>query len=119
MADQAKAIGKEGQKLMETLSMNRVYDYMFHLITEYSKLQDFKPVPPSSAQELCPESLICIADGKQREFLQQSTVLPSHAPPCSLQPANSNLINSWIQQKKKIVKDVEDMEKVEAQRRSN
>ena len=76
MADQAKVIGKKAQNLMESLSMDRVYDYMFHLITEYSKLQDFKPVPPSSAQEVCPESLLCFADEKKRQFLEKSTVFP-------------------------------------------
>ncbi|KAB1201429.1 KDEL motif-containing protein 2 [Morella rubra] len=109
---EAKAIGKEGQKLMETLSTDKVYDYMFHLITEYSKLQDFKPVPPSSAQRLCSDSLLCIADYEQRQYLQQSTTFPSQAPPCTLQPADRNVIKSWKQQKKKIIKDVEDMEKV-------
>lgn len=118
MADQAKAIGKEGQTLMKTLSMDRVYDYMFHLITEYSKLQNFKPVPPSSALEVCPKSLLCFADDKQRQFLEKSTAFPSQAPPCTLQPANSNLINGLIQQKKKNIKDVEDMEKLKAQRHS-
>ena len=118
MADQARAIGKEGQNLMESLSMDRVYDYMFHLITEYSKLQDFKPVSPSSALEVCSESLLCFADEKQRQFLQKSTAFPSESPPCTLQPANSNVIKSWIQQKNKNIKDVEDMEKVKSQRRS-
>ncbi|GMY10590.1 O-glucosyltransferase rumi homolog [Fagus crenata] len=115
---EARAIGKEGQNLMESLSMDRVYDYMFHLITEYSKLQDFKPVSPSSALEVCSESLLCFADEKQRQFLQKSTAFPSEAPPCTLQPANSNVIKSWIQQKNKNIKDVEDMEKVKSQRRS-
>jgi hypothetical protein len=119
MADQAKAIGKEGQNLMEILSMDRVYDYMFHLITVYSKLQNFKPVPPSSALEVCPKSLLCLADDKQRQFLEKSTALPSQAPPCSLQTANSNLINGLIQQKKKSIKDVEDMEMLKVQRRSH
>ncbi|KAB1225829.1 O-glucosyltransferase rumi [Morella rubra] len=117
-SSEAKAIGKEGQKLMETLSTDSVYDYMFHLIAEYSKLQDFKPVPPSSAKQLCSDSLLCIADYEQRQYLQQSTAFPSQAPPCTLLPADRNVIKSWKQQKKKIIKDVEDMEKVKAQRRS-
>ncbi|XP_059430144.1 uncharacterized protein LOC132163790 [Corylus avellana] len=116
---EAKAIGKEGQTLMETLSMDRVYDYMFHLITEYSKLQNFKPVPPSSALEVCPKSLLCLADDKQRQFLEKSTAFPSEAPPCSLQSADSNLIKGLIQQKNKSIMDVEDMEKLKVQRRSH
>ncbi|GAB4858876.1 hypothetical protein Ancab_010353 [Ancistrocladus abbreviatus] len=39
---EAEAVGREGQHFMDSLSMGRVYDYMYHLITEYSKLLDFK-----------------------------------------------------------------------------
>lgn len=45
--------------------MDHVYDYMYHLIVEYSKLQDFKPAPPSLAQEVCVESILCVADKQQ------------------------------------------------------
>ncbi|CAN6692979.1 unnamed protein product [Malus baccata var. baccata] len=47
---EAKAMGQRGQDFMESLSMDRVYDYMFHLITEYSKLLDFKSDIPASAR---------------------------------------------------------------------
>ncbi|XP_024026706.1 O-glucosyltransferase rumi homolog [Morus notabilis] len=106
---EAKAIGKGGQEFMESLSMNRVYDYMFHLINEYSKLQTFKPVRPSSALEVCPESLLCHADSKQRKLLEKSTAHPSPNPPCSLQPPDSDIIKSWVQQRRKTIKDIEDM----------
>ncbi|CAK9164206.1 unnamed protein product [Ilex paraguariensis] len=83
---EAEKIGRGAQDFMENLSMRRVYDYMYHLITEYSKLQDFTPVLPSSAQEICVDSLLCFADEKQRQFLKKSTSLPSPAPSCTLQP---------------------------------
>ncbi|KAJ7959817.1 O-glucosyltransferase rumi-like protein [Quillaja saponaria] len=83
---EAEAIGKGGQDFMESLSMDRVYDYMFHLISEYSKLQHFKPTPPSTALEVCAESLLCFADEKQKQFLKKSTTFPSQSPPCTLQP---------------------------------
>ncbi|KAF8402652.1 hypothetical protein HHK36_010741 [Tetracentron sinense] len=107
----AEAIGKGGQDFMEGLHMDRIYDYMYHLITEYSKLQDFKPVPPSSAQELCMESLLCFADPKQRQILERSTASPSSALPCRLQPVDHDLMEKWIQQKWKIISDVRDLEK--------
>lgn len=107
---EAKAIGKGGQDFMESLNMDQVYDYMFHLITEYSKLLDFKPVPPSSAQEVCMESLLCLADPEQRQFLERSIALPSPDPPCNLQPAKSNVIKSLIDHKKRIIKDIKEME---------
>ncbi|KAJ4725584.1 O-glucosyltransferase rumi [Melia azedarach] len=81
---EAAAIGQAGQDFMESLSMDRVYDYMFHLINEYSKLLDFKPAPPSSSLEACMESLLCLADPMQRKFLEKATAYPSVAPPCRL-----------------------------------
>ncbi|KAL5814779.1 hypothetical protein ACOSQ4_025420 [Xanthoceras sorbifolium] len=106
---EAKAIGERGQDFMESLSMDRIYDYMFHLITEYSKLLDFKPSPPSTALEVCSDSLLCLADPKAKQFLERSTTIPSPTPPCKLQPADGNLIRNWMQQKKNVINDVETM----------
>nr|UYE91542.1 putative glycosyltransferase [Anoectochilus roxburghii] len=87
----AEAIGQKGQKLMEELSMDRVYDYMFHLIQEYSKLQDFKPAPPRSSLEVCPDTVLCFADDKQRELLEKSSSSPAATAPCILpQPEGYN-----------------------------
>ncbi|EOY33718.1 hypothetical protein QUC31_018795 [Theobroma cacao] len=108
---EAEAIGKRGQQLMESLSMDQVYDYMFHLISEYSKLQDFKPVPPSSAQEVCEESLLCLAEPKQKEYLKRAAAVGSPTPPCSLaKPPNSNFFNILTEHKKKLIQHVKDME---------
>ncbi|XWS74020.1 hypothetical protein CRYUN_Cryun02cG0179600 [Craigia yunnanensis] len=107
----AEAIGKRGQQLMESLSMDRVYDYMLHLISEYSNLQDFKPVPPSSAQEVCEESVLCLAEPKQREYLRRAAAGGSSTPPCSLTKCpNINFFYIWTEQKKKIIEHVKDME---------
>ncbi|KAH0667221.1 O-glucosyltransferase rumi [Solanum tuberosum] len=81
---EAEAIGKAGQDFMESLSIDRIYDYMYHLISEYAKLQDFVPVPPSSALELCINSVLCFADDQQKQFLKKSLVFPSNESPCSL-----------------------------------
>lgn len=81
---EAEKIGKAGQDFMESLTMDRVYDYMLHLITEYSKLLDYKPAPPSSALEACVESLLCLADPKQRQNLEKAAASPSPYPPCTL-----------------------------------
>ncbi|ONK72149.1 uncharacterized protein A4U43_C04F16300 [Asparagus officinalis] len=66
------------------LDMDRVYDYMYHLIVEYSKLQDFKPAPPPNAQEVCMESVLCLADDKQKQFLERSYASPATYVPCAL-----------------------------------
>ncbi|KAM1494808.1 hypothetical protein ACFXTO_029602 [Malus domestica] len=106
---EAKAMGQRGQDFMESLSMDRVYDYMFHLIMEYSKLLDFEPDIPASAMEVCTESLLCLADPKQREWLKRSTAYPSPSPPCTLPSADSNLIKRWKRKKQETMDAVEDM----------
>lgn len=88
-SSQAESIGRAAQDFMGNLSMDRVYDYMYHLITEYAKLQDFKPVLPSNALEVCVDSVFCFANENQRQFLERSFVFPSSAPPCSLPPPPS------------------------------
>ncbi|KAL7587002.1 hypothetical protein Lser_V15G38294 [Lactuca serriola] len=100
---EAKAIGKAGQGFMEELNMERVYDYMYHLITEYSKLLDFKPVSPESALEECVESLLCYADETQRGVLERSATFPSSAPPCKLPPPNAEIIKKQIEEKRKVI----------------
>ena len=103
---QAEAIGKAGQDYLDTLNMDRVYDYMYHLIKEYSKLQDFKPIPPSSAQELCIESLLCFADPKQKQFLEQSATSLSSMPPCVLPKPDYGILKTWKKQKETMVQDI-------------
>lgn len=88
---EAEAIGKAGQEFMETLSMERVYDYMYHLISEYAKLQDFRPVPASSSHEVCAESLLCFAEPSKRQFLEQSATVLAISPPCILPGADGRI----------------------------
>lgn len=95
---------------MESISMDRIYDYMFHLISEYSKLQKFKPEKPSSAKEVCAGSLLCFAEQKERELLERSRVVPSLDRPCKLPDADRNRLERLIQQKKKTIEDVRYME---------
>lgn len=84
----AQAIGNEASSfIQEKLNMDHVYDYMFHLLTEYSKLQKFKPTKPHKAVELCAESMACPARGVERKFLMESMVKAPHSSaPCSLSP---------------------------------
>lgn len=64
--------------------MRNVYDYMFHLLNEYSKLLKFKPTIPPNAQKLCSETT---EQGLWKEFMVQSIVKsPSDKPPCALPP---------------------------------
>lgn len=100
-------MGKAAQNLMESISMDGVYDYMYHLLNEYSKLLDFKPVRPSTAIEVCYQSLLCYADEKKRRFLERSTAFPSLNPPCKLPPRDDNYIKSWMEKKSKAIEEAE------------
>lgn len=67
--------------------MDYVYDYMLHLLTEYTKLQTFKPTIPEKAIELCPESMACLANGNWDNFMEESLVKsPSDKLPCTMPP---------------------------------
>lgn len=84
----AQAIGKAAASfIQEELKMEYVYDYMFHLLTQYSKLLTFKPTIPPDAIELCSEAMACPAQGLTQEFMTESLVKsPAETSPCTLPP---------------------------------
>ncbi|GKA72329.1 lipopolysaccharide-modifying protein [Tanacetum coccineum] len=46
-------IGKAASRfIQEDIKMDNVYDYMFHLLTAYSKLMKYKPTVPENATEI-------------------------------------------------------------------
>ncbi|KAJ8771421.1 hypothetical protein K2173_026598 [Erythroxylum novogranatense] len=84
----AQAIGKAGSRFIQhDLNMDYVYDYMFHLLSEYSKLLTFKPTLPPNARELCPEKIFCKVEGVAKSFITESMVKsPAERRPCTLLP---------------------------------
>lgn len=67
--------------------MQNVYDYMFHALNEYAKLQRYEVTVPPDAVEICSESMACSANGLVKKFMEDSLVkAPSNALPCSLPP---------------------------------
>lgn len=67
--------------------MDYVYDYMFHLLTQYSKLLKYKPTVPKGAVELCSESMACPAQGFEKKFMTESLVKgPALSEPCTMPP---------------------------------
>ncbi|KAL2611116.1 hypothetical protein R1flu_022808 [Riccia fluitans] len=69
----AVAVGKAGEEFLRTeLNMNNVYDYMFHLISEYARLQTFKPVVPEAAEVVTESYILCLAEPQFRSVLQKS-----------------------------------------------
>ena len=85
---QAEKIGKEGSKfIMEELKMKNIYDYMFHLLSEYGKLLKYKPTVPPHAIEVCLESMVCNSPGKEKQWKIDSMAKgPSQTGPCTIPP---------------------------------
>ena len=81
--------------------MDYVYDYMFHLLTEYAKLLRFKPTKPPEAVEICSESLACQAIGLEKMFMEDSMMRSaSDAGPCDLPPPFSTEEFKALQRKR-------------------
>lgn len=111
---QAQAIGKAASSfIQEELKMDYVYDYMFHLLTEYSKLLTFKPTIPPNAIELCSEAMACPAEGLTRKFMMESLVKsPADASPCMMPPPyDPASIHFVLSRKQNSIKQVENWER--------
>ena len=103
-------IGEAASKfIQEDLKMDRVYDYMFHVLNEYAKLLQFKPTIPPSAVELCSETMACAAKGTWKNFMVESMVkYPSDELPCTLPPPyDSPAIRNFLERKANSTKQVE------------
>ncbi|EOA23765.1 hypothetical protein CARUB_v10016976mg [Capsella rubella] len=84
----AQDIGKKASEFVQQeLKMDYVYDYMFHLLTQYSKLLRFKPEIPQNSTEVCSETMACPRDGNERKFMMESLVKrPAETGPCAMPP---------------------------------
>ncbi|KAL1355816.1 hypothetical protein HN51_007793 [Arachis hypogaea] len=84
----AQDIGKAASKfIQEELKMEYVYDYMFHLLNEYSKLLNYEPEVPEGAVEVCAEAMACTRSGLEKQFMIESMMNePSTKAPCTLPP---------------------------------
>lgn len=95
--------------------MGYVYDYMFHLLTEYAKLLKFKPAIPQNAKELCLESMVCQSKGLERKYMMDSMVKGiglDHTNPCTMPtPYGPSSIYSFFQSKSDSLKQVDIWEK--------
>lgn len=111
---QAQAIGKAASNfIQDDLKMDKVYDYMLHLLTEYSKLLKYKPTIPEKAVELCSESMGCSSQGFEKDFMMESMIKgPATVHPCTMPPPyEPQTLNSLLKRKKNSVLTVEKWEK--------
>ncbi|XP_010255435.1 PREDICTED: O-glucosyltransferase rumi homolog isoform X2 [Nelumbo nucifera] len=110
----AQAIGKAASNLVqEELKMDYVYDYMFHLLSEYAKLLTYKPTVPPQAVELCSETMACHADGLTKKLMMESMVKsPTYTKPCALPtPFDPLALRTSLRRKANSIKQVETWEK--------
>lgn len=79
---EAEAVGRRGQRLMEELDMDAVYDYMLHLLTEYARLMRFRPaeaLPPRRRRRRCARRRCCASPARSRGGSWRHR---RRAPPC-------------------------------------
>lgn len=93
--------------------MDYVYDYMFHLLSEYAKLLKYKPTVPEKAFELCSESMACPAEGFSKQFMTESLVRgPALSNPCTMPPPyDPSSHHSFIEKRDNGIKQAETWEK--------
>ncbi|EMS58524.1 hypothetical protein TRIUR3_06862 [Triticum urartu] len=66
----ARVIGGNASRFVqEELTMDNVYDYMFHLLSEYARLLRYKPTVPGGAVEVTVQSMARGRRGLEREFM--------------------------------------------------
>jgi Glycosyl transferase family 90 len=110
---QAEDLGKGGSLFtQEELSMENVYDYMLHLLTEYAKLLKYKPTIPKKATSLCIESMACKATDLVKKFMLDSMVKSVFDfEPCSLPPPfDKKELDEIASRNAQYLKEVEKME---------
>ncbi|XP_020551155.1 protein O-glucosyltransferase 1-like [Sesamum indicum] len=111
--EEAQAIGKTASSfVLNELKMDYVYDYMFHLLSEYSKLLKYKPTVPDKAVELCSEAMACRAQGLEKKFMTDTLVKgPSFSSPCTMPPPYGPAsFHSVIEKKRNGIKQAEKWE---------
>ncbi|KAJ4955036.1 hypothetical protein NE237_011819 [Protea cynaroides] len=109
----AQEIGNMGSKFVqEELKMEYVYDYMFHLLNEYSKLLLYKPTVPEKAVEYCSEVMGCSASGFVKQSMKESVVMgPSNTEPCTMPPPfDATTLRHFLDEKENQTKEVETWE---------
>ncbi|MCO5574928.1 hypothetical protein L7F22_028723 [Adiantum nelumboides] len=108
----AEAMGRAGrQYVTRELDMKHVYDYMLHILYEYSKSLDFEPIPGDNMKEVCAEAFLCQAPEQERVLYEESMVRgASEEPPCYLPVREEQLIKSRQSQRLSVMRRVREAE---------
>jgi len=80
-------IAKAAIKFIQNeLKTSNVYDYMFHILNEYSKLLKYKPSVSEKAAEYCSETIFCSANEVEKKYMKDSIVTTaSPSLPCKME----------------------------------
>lgn len=110
---EAEAIGRAGrQYITKEVSLKHVYDYMLHVLHEYSKLLDFEPVPGPKMEELCIDAFLCQTPDVEKVLYRESLVeQPSEEAPCFLPARDEALIQKRHSSRLNITQIVRNAEK--------
>lgn len=102
-----------GDFIHKDLKMDYVYDYMFHVFNEYSKLMRYKPTKPERAIEICSEILACRSMGLYNKFMKESMVKgPADMMPCNMPPPYDDIaLRTLLTSKTNSISLVESWEK--------
>ncbi|CAM6098106.1 unnamed protein product [Calypogeia fissa] len=81
-----QAIGEAGQAFVQKeLSMDKVYDYMYHLLVKYAQLQEFQPSISRSAHLVTQDYILCLAQPLQKLLMKQARKhMSSNVIPCTM-----------------------------------
>lgn len=110
---QAQKIGKAASNfVLEELKMNYVYDYMFHLLSEYAKLFKYKPTVPPGAIEIVPETMANTGGDLEKIYKNESSVKgPATTSPCTMPPPyDPKALKAFLKRKDKVTRKVEKLE---------
>lgn len=96
--------------------MKYIYDYMFHLLSEYAKLLQYRPTVPREAVEVCSDTLICSTKGIRKKSRVHSRVnYASSSKPCSMPPPWSPVdLQDFLERKENLTKQVEQWEETQS-----
>lgn len=109
----AQKIGKAASNfVLEELKMNYVYDYMFHLLSEYAKLFKYKPTVPPGAIEIVPETMANTGGDLEKIYKNESSVKgPATTSPCTMPPPyDPKALKAFLKRKDKVTRKVEKLE---------
>ncbi|KAL9254564.1 O-glucosyltransferase rumi-like protein [Drosera capensis] len=111
--DKAQEISKAGSMyIKEEITMDNVYDYMFHVLDQYGRLLRYKPTVPPEAVELCSETWGCSPIGLETSNKIQTMVKDrEQGDPCTMPPPyGKRKLQALLKKNAKIKKEVKKWE---------